>query len=52
MPCGRKEISLESEKINRFIPKKLDNPVRKNPKPPKLTVRAQKRLLKRLDPVI
>ncbi len=51
IPCGIKEISLESENNNKFVPKKLDNPVRKKPNPPKLTVIAQNTLLKRLDPV-
>lgn len=51
MPCGRNEISLESEKNKRFVPKKLDKPVRKKPNPPKLTAIAQKMLFKRLDPV-
>jgi hypothetical protein len=51
IPCGRKDISVESEKNNRFIPKKLDSPVKKKPNPPKLTASAQKILLKRLDPL-
>ena len=51
MPCGRKAISVEFEKNSKFIPKKLDNPVRKNPNPHKLTVAAQKILFNRLDPV-
>ena len=51
MPCGMKEISLELEKNKRFIPKKLDNPARKKPNPPKLTVVAQNILLKRLEPL-
>jgi hypothetical protein len=51
MPCGTKDIPLESEKIKRFFSKKLDSPVRKKPKPPKLTARAQNILLKRLEPL-
>ena len=46
-----KEISLESENSKRLTPKKLDKPVKKNPKPPKETAKAQKILLRRLDPV-
>ena len=51
MPWGIKEISLASEKNNKLFWKKLDNPVRKNPNPPKLTATAQKILLPRLDPL-
>ena len=39
------------EKNNKLFWKKLDNPVRKNPNPPKLTATAQKILLPRLDPL-
>jgi len=51
MPCGIKDISLESAKNNKFVLRKLDRPVRKNPRPPKLTITAQKILLKRRDPL-
>ena len=44
-------MSVESEKNNSRVLKKLDNPVKKNPKPPKLTVNAQKMLFNLLDPV-
>jgi hypothetical protein len=41
---------VESEKNNKFVLKKLDRPVRKNPKPPKLTAIDQKILLRLRDP--
>ena len=38
------------ENINKLTLKKLDNPLRKNPKPPKLTAKAQKTLLNLREP--
>ena len=50
MPCGIKEMPVESEKVIRLTLKKLDNPLRKKPRPPILTANAQKILLSRRDP--
>ena len=50
MPWGIKEIPVESEKNNKFVLKKLDKPVRKKPRPPKLTAVDQKILLRRREP--
>jgi hypothetical protein len=46
----KKGFLCNLKKNNRFISKKLDKPARKNPRPPKLTARAQKILLNRLEP--
>ena len=50
MPCGINAIPVESEKNIKLVLKKLDSPVRKKPKPPKLTALAQKMLLRLLEP--
>ena len=42
---------LESEKNIKLVLKKLDKPVSKKPKPPKLTTKAQKMLLIRREPL-
>jgi hypothetical protein len=52
MPCGIKEIPVKFENRSRFVLKKLDKPLSKNPIPPILTARAQKMLLLRRDPSI
>ena len=52
MPCGMKAIPVESEKNSKFVLKKLDNPLRKKPRPPALTEKAQKTLLNLREPSI